>query len=259
MSGYPEDAVRDGLPAPLLTLRYVAETGSTNADLLADPDGPTGEVLVADHQTAGRGRLDRRWEEPPGASIMLSVRLRPSAPVVSWGWLPLVAGVALVDALRAAAPGTPCALKWPNDVLLGDDGRKVAGILAEARGPVAVIGTGCNVSQRADQLPVPTATSLAAEGVDADRSGVLHDLLAGLARWSHALDAAGGDAVAAGLHAAYSERCATLGREVTVTRPHDVLTGRAVRIAPDAGLVLVTAAGETTVLAGDITHLRPSG
>lgn len=258
MTDYPHGAFGDRpLPPPLTSLRHLAETGSTNADLLADPDGPTGEVLVTDHQTAGRGRLDRRWEEPAGASIMLSVRLRPALPPAAWGWLPLLAGIAVVDAVRAAAPDLACALKWPNDVLLGPDARKVAGILAEARGPVAVIGLGCNVGQSAEQLPVPTATSLALEGVVADRAVVLRDLLTGLAASLAALEATGGDAVAAGIHAAYTARCATLGREVTVTRPHDVLTGRAVRIDPRAGLVVATTAGETTVLAGDITHLRP--
>ena len=257
MTDYPASAFGDGaLPPPLTSLRHLAETGSTNADLLGDADGPTGEVLVTDHQTAGRGRLDRRWEEPAGASVMVSVRLRPALPPAAWGWLPLIAGIALVDAVRAAAPGVPCALKWPNDVLLGADGHKVAGILAEARGPVAVLGLGCNVAQTADQLPVPTATSLALEGVTADRAALLRDLLTGLAASLTALEAAAGDAVAAGIHAAYSARCATLGRDVTVTRPHDVLVGRAVRIDPRAGLVVATVDGETTVLAGDITHLR---
>ena len=258
MADYPALDATD-LPAPIGVVRYVAETRSTNADLLGDVDGPTGEVLVTDHQTAGRGRLDRRWEEPAGASVMFSLRLRPHLPPGAWGWLPLVTGIALVDAVRAVAPGVRAGLKWPNDVLLGDGDRKTAGILVEARGPVVVIGAGCNVAQTLDQLPVPTATSLALEGVEVDRSVLLREVLTGLATGVTALERAGGDAVAAGLHAAYTDRCVTLGRDVTVTRPGDEVTGRAVRIDPGAGLVLATAAGEATVVAGDVTHVRPRG
>lgn len=256
---YDLDRVRADLPSPWTQVRYLPETGSTNADLLAAVDGPTGEVLVTGHQTAGRGRLDRVWEEPAGSSLMLSVRLRPAVPPARWGWLPLLAGIAIVDALRLATPALPVALKWPNDVLLGPDGRKVAGILAEARGDVAVIGMGCNVSQTRAQLPVPTATSLVAEGVTVDRSALLRDLLAGLAASLQAFTAARGDAVAAGVYAAYTQRCATVGQQVTVTRAHDVLRGTAVRIDVDAGLVVATDTGETTVLAGDVTHVRPVG
>ena len=111
----------------------VASTGSTNADLLARavaaPDAPEGQVLVAEEQTAGRGRLGRSWTSVPGASLTFSVLLRP-APVQAGrrGWLPLMTGVAVASAVRAVA-GLDAVLKWPNDVLVGD--RKLAGILAE--------------------------------------------------------------------------------------------------------------------------------
>jgi BirA family transcriptional regulator, biotin operon repressor / biotin---[acetyl-CoA-carboxylase] ligase len=245
------------LPGGLGPVRFVPETGSTNADLLADADGPAGEVLVTDHQTAGRGRLDRRWEEPAGSSVMFSVRLRPTFPLSAWGWLPLLAGVALVDGL--AALGADAALKWPNDVLLGPEGRKVAGILAEARGPVAVVGCGCNARQTREQLPVDTATSLALEGVDVERPTLLREVLTAFGRRYAALTDAGGDPVAAGLAADYTAHCATLGRAVTVTRAADVVTGTAVAVDPSAGLVVDTAAGPVTVVAGDVTHLRPAG
>lgn len=244
---------------PLGPVRWVAETGSTNADLLG-ADGPAGEVLVADHQTAGRGRLDRSWEEPAGSSVMFSVRLQPTAPGARWGWLPLLAGVALAEAVGATAPGLAVGLKWPNDVLVGPDLRKVAGILAEARGPVVVIGCGLNVTQDRDALPVPTATSLAAEGVaDVDRTALLRAVLEELGGRFAAWDRADGDPDRSGLLEAYSARCVTLGREVEVTRARDVLHGRAVRITADAGLVVAGPDGETVVLAGDVTHVRPAG
>ncbi len=110
------------------SIRVVASTGSTNADLLAR-GGPEGQVLVAEEQTAGRGRAGRTWVSQPGASLTFSVLLRPaSVPPSARGWLPLLTGVAVAAGVRSAA-GVAARLKWPNDVLVGD--RKLAGILAE--------------------------------------------------------------------------------------------------------------------------------
>jgi BirA family transcriptional regulator, biotin operon repressor / biotin---[acetyl-CoA-carboxylase] ligase len=187
------------------------------------------------------------------------VRLRPTPPPRTWGWLPLLVGVALVDALRTVALSASPSLKWPNDVLVGQPPRKAAGILLEARGEVAVAGFGLNVHQTVDQLPVPTATSLALVGVDVDRSVLLREVLTALAARVSGWEDVDGDAARAGLLEAYTERCSTIGQQVSVTRPGGVLTGRAVRVAPDAGLVVATAAGETTVVAGDVTHVRPVG
>ena len=118
-------------------------------------------MVVAEHQTAGRGRLDRSWETPPRAALTFSVLLRPSVGPEQWPWLPLLTGYAVGTALRDA--GFDAGVKWPNDVLIGD--LKVAGILVERvdtpTGPAAVLGVGLNVSTTAEELPVPTATSLA--------------------------------------------------------------------------------------------------
>jgi BirA family transcriptional regulator, biotin operon repressor / biotin---[acetyl-CoA-carboxylase] ligase len=140
-------------------VRVVEETGSTNADLLAQARSGAGEglVLVAEAQTSGRGRMGRRWISPPRRSLTFSVLLRPAVPAGLLGWLPLLAGVAVASALQQTA-GVDARLKWPNDVLV--DGAKIAGILAERWGSAVVVGTGINVLQRRGELPVPTATSL---------------------------------------------------------------------------------------------------
>ena len=125
-------------------VRSIASTGSTNADLAAaaTAGAASGAVLVADHQSAGRGRFDRRWEAPPGSSVAVSVLLRPAeVPLQRWLWLPLITGVAVAEGLRSAA-GVDATVKWPNDVLI--EGRKVCGILSERVDDAAVIGMGIN-------------------------------------------------------------------------------------------------------------------
>jgi BirA family biotin operon repressor/biotin-[acetyl-CoA-carboxylase] ligase len=241
-------------------LQVVVETGSTNADLREAARAGTakaGQVLVAIHQRAGRGRLDRRWESEPGTGLTFSVLVDPSpvAPAL-WGWLPLLAGLAVAEGARAATD-VALRVKWPNDVQ-SVDGRKVAGILSErvdtSDGPRAVIGVGLNVSSTADQLPVPTAGSLAMAGGRVDDPGailgsVLTRLDARLAAWR----AADGDALAAGLLDAYAAASVTLGADVTVTLPGgDLLAGNALRVDPDGSLVLRTIDGECNVAAGDV-------
>src|ERR1700712_3042088 len=148
----------------------VAETGSTNADLIARAaagEDIVGAVLVAEHQTAGRGRNGRTWTAVPGAQLTVSVGVSTDdIPTTAWGWIPLAAGVAVVEAV-AATTGVRVGLKWPNDVLAVPPARgKVAGILAEvttAR-PVVVVGIGINVSLTAEELPDPVATSLSPLG-----------------------------------------------------------------------------------------------
>jgi BirA family biotin operon repressor/biotin-[acetyl-CoA-carboxylase] ligase len=165
---------------PDLTVEVVDSLGSTNAEVArrAVEGAPDGLVVVADHQTGGRGRLDRTWESPAGTSVTFSILLRPESPTRSWPWLPLLTGYAVDKALRAS--GLEAGVKWPNDVLVGD--KKVAGILVERvetpDGPAAVVGVGINVSLTADELPVPTATSLELElGRPVDRTDVLVECL----------------------------------------------------------------------------------
>ena len=143
-------------------VRAVAETGSSNADLLAvaGAGAAEGTVLVAEAQTAGRGRLGRRWASPPRTGLTFSVLLRPGGvPAARLGWLPLLAGVAAAASVRAVA-AVDATLKWPNDVLAGE--KKLGGILAERSGTAVVVGIGINVWQaRADLPPDAAATSVA--------------------------------------------------------------------------------------------------
>ncbi|MBO0919003.1 biotin--[acetyl-CoA-carboxylase] ligase [Streptomyces laculatispora] len=261
-------ALRRGLLRPdglWSTLDVVDTTGSTNSDLAGRAAGLTeGAVLVAEEQTAGRGRLDRTWTAPARSGLFLSVYLTPGAvPVQRWGWLPLLTGVAVAAGLAKSA-GVDTALKWPNDILVTIEGeeRKTGGILAERAGDGVVIGIGLNVSLRADELPAPTAASLALAGaVSTDRETLLRGVLRSLEHWYGKWRAADGDAAASGLQEAYVAGCATLGRSVRAQLPGDrTLTGEAVAIDGDGRLVLSTGDGlQEPVSAGDIVHLRGAG
>ncbi|SEF78514.1 BirA family transcriptional regulator, biotin operon repressor / biotin-[acetyl-CoA-carboxylase] ligase [Actinacidiphila yanglinensis] len=257
------------------SLEVVEATGSTNSDLSAQAarGAPEGAVLVAEEQTSGRGRLERRWSAPARSGLFFSVLLRPGEAVATadgirgpvpghrWGWLPLLAGVATATALSRAA-GVDTALKWPNDLLVTVDGeeRKAGGILAERVGESAVVvGIGVNVSLRAEELPVPTATSLALAGAPGtDRDPLLRAVLRSLADWYDAWRAEGGDPAASRLQQTYAAGCATLGRQVRAELPGGrELSGTAVAVDGDGRLVIAGAHGEQPVGAGDVVHLRP--
>ncbi|RKE09423.1 biotin--[acetyl-CoA-carboxylase] ligase [Catellatospora citrea] len=239
------------------------ETGSTNADAAAAAreGAAEGLVVTADAQTAGRGRLGRTWVSPPRAGLAVSVLLRPASDVSGWGWLPLLGGVALAEAVRAVT-GLEPALKWPNDLLIG--GRKCAGLLAEVPVPGAVvIGIGLNVSLRPEELPetptgLPATSLLLAGATEADRTALLTALLERLGAHYDAWQAAGGDPDKSGLRDAYLRMCATLGRQVSVMLPGGTtdLTGEAVTVDTEGRLVVRTATGDRPVAAGDVVHLR---
>ena len=193
-------------------------TPSTNAAVAerARAGEDQGLVVVTEHQTAGRGRLDRAWETPARSSLTFSVLLQPDVPPEDWPWLPLLTGYAVQAALADRLPDI--ALKWPNDVLV--EARvglaQVAGILVERietdRGPMAVVGVGINVSQTLDELPVALATSVELEtGEPVDRTGLLGQVLGSL----HGLQGLLEDTDA--LRAAYADVCVTLGRTWTST------------------------------------------
>ena len=224
------------VPAPgefrFTDVRRFEEIDSTNRYLLdeARAGAPDFAVAVADHQTAGRGRMGRTWEAPAGAALLCSVLLRPDLPPER---LHLVtAAVAL--AARDALDGKPD-LKWPNDLLVDD--RKLAGVLAEADLPAVVVGIGINVTW--------APPGAACVGPDADRDAVL-------SRFLHALDALYGrwDEVAA----RYRDECATVGRRVRVELADETFEGVAEDLTPDGHLVV---AGRV-VHAGDVVHLRPT-
>lgn len=250
--------LREALSPRWTRVDVVDSTDSTNADLLADTSAPDRSLLVAEHQLAGRGRFDRTWTSPPRAGLTFSVLLRPSVPMADWGWLPLLAGVALREAV-ADVTGLESALKWPND-LLAADGRKLAGILAQTAGPVVVVGIGLNVSLDDQELPVDTATSLLLAGTDRiDRTALLAQILrrtdARYAQWTDC----GGDAAACGLAEAYRSACTTLGRVVQVRLAgDDVVEGTAIDVDELGRLLVRTAAGDQAVGAGDVEHLRPA-
>ncbi|MFE9652889.1 biotin--[acetyl-CoA-carboxylase] ligase [Micromonospora sp. NPDC006431] len=263
---------------PWRRLELRAETGSTNADAVeaARAGEPEGLVVVAERQTAGRGRRGRVWQSPPRAGIATSVLLRPGetvaerdwspVPSLRYGWLPLLAGVALVEAVARLAE-LDAHLKWPNDLLV--DGAKCAGVLAEAvpgdapdQPPAIVVGIGLNVTLHADELPEnPTglpATSLQLAGAAAtDRDPLLRALLRSLSDWYDRWRSAGGDAVASGLRDAYLAACATVGRQVRVLLPDGrEVHGTATGVDPDGQLLVDGPAGELRLAAGDVLHVR---
>jgi BirA family biotin operon repressor/biotin-[acetyl-CoA-carboxylase] ligase len=241
-------------------VRVVEETGSTNDDLAAAArrgEAAPGDVLVADLQTAGRGRLGRRWQAPARSSLAVSVLVEPDVRRERWGWLPLLTGVAVATAVERVS-GVTATLKWPNDVRVGE--RKLAGLLAEAVPDAAgtphavVLGIGLNTTLTEAERPVPEATSLLLEGATVnDRTPVLAEVLRRLAAQLTAFTQAGGDAAAAGLADAYAARCATLGTHVRVELPGgQAREGVADRIDEDGRLVV----GGEPVSAGDVTSLR---
>jgi len=239
-----------------------ASTSSTNQDLAEAARGgaPEGTVHATDHQTAGRGRLDREWEAPPGTGLTLSVLLRPTAvPDAQWTWIPLLAGVAVAEAVTAVSPGLDVRLKWPNDVEVvraDGAGRKLAGILVERvetpTGPAAVVGMGLNVAMSSEQLPVPHATSLAVEGVDIDASVVRQALLERLdavyGQWRSEAGNAG-----QGLRDTYLDWSGTVGQDVVVSKSDGTsISGPATDIDEFGRLIV----GGQPVGAGDVTHVR---
>lgn len=259
-------ALRDVLVhSPWQRIDVVAETGSTNADLIARAaagEDIGGAVLIAEHQTAGRGRNGRTWTAVPGAQISMSVGVSVDGiPSASWGWIPLIAGLAVLDAVGPVS-GVAAGLKWPNDVLARPPAQgKLAGILAEvaAPAPAVVVGIGLNVSFNADELPDPGATSLLVlGGRPTDRRDLIVAILEGLERRLAGLRAAQG--ADAALIAEYTARSLTVGARVRATMPGDrEVVGDAKNVDDQGRLVIDTGTETVVVSAGDIVHLRPLG
>lgn len=206
-------------------VRRLPEVGSTNrvAADLARAGAGDGLVVVADQQTAGRGRRGRAWESRPGTALLVSVLLRPAPVLVT-----LAAGLAAADAC-AAVSGVQPALKWPNDLLLGE--AKLGGILAEVVGDAVVVGLGVNLSW------APAGAAVLGPGID--RDALLHAYLGALECHGDVLSR-------------YRERCSTLGRYVTVELPVGTVEGVAEAVDDDGRLVV----GGRAVAAGDVVHLR---
>lgn len=263
---------------PWRDVRVLGATGSTNRDAadLARQGAATGTAVLAHEQTQGRGRLQRGWVSPPGASLSLSVVLRPSAPDRTWGWLPLLTGVAVLQGVRdvlteQGAGGPALGLKWPNDLVVDGPDRgggpgpgKWGGILAERLdgplGAVAVVGIGLNLALEADELPTPSATSLALElaGTVPRREVLAAAVLSRAATCFQRWDASGGDAAGCGLLTAYRASCLTLGRDVRVELPRGAERGRAIDVDPSGRLVVAGAGGQRAYSSGEVVHLRPA-
>lgn len=238
------------------SIDVVETTGSTNADVadLARAGTAEGHVLVAGEQSAGRGRLDRSWMSPRGSSLSISMLLRPEPDFRYWGWLSLLAGMAVAAALSEIAPEPSLVqLKWPNDVLI--EGGKVCGILSERvehpGGALAVVGVGLNVDQALEDLPVPTATSLALSGFPVDRNaivgGILRRVEAFYGEWQQA----------GSLMQEYRRHCASVGAELSITvSPEVEVRGRGHGVDEFGRLQVSTTTGIQTFAVGDVVHAR---
>ncbi len=277
---------------------FLERAGSTNDELRIAATGadastwPHGAVVVTDEQTAGRGRLGRSWLAPSGKTLAISLLLRPgdgrapALPLEAYGWIPLIAGAAMTEAVRreldaaraarldetaddgdADGPGLlDVELKWPNDVLVS--GYKVCGILSELLPPEpgeaapagVVVGAGLNLTLDEHDLPTLTSTSLLlASGRRPDADAVLADYLAGFLELFDAYRAAGGDAAASGIAARVASLCGTIGEEVRVELPGGrMLLGTAEGLDPDGRLLVLDRESDESqaVAAGDVTHLR---
>jgi BirA family biotin operon repressor/biotin-[acetyl-CoA-carboxylase] ligase len=250
--------------------RWTAETGSTNSDALAALGaGATDVVIGSDHQSAGRGRLDRSWESPVGASILMTLGTTRVEVEPTRHLLVTAAALAAIDACEQVTGFRP-GLKWPNDLVAVGAGQgggdlKLAGVLAEVhdlgdgrQGTVVGIGLNCNWSD----VGIPEelegiATSLdLVTGSPVDREALCVAIVREAEDRFEALAAPGGTESTVG---GAREESATLGCEVRVELPGEELTGRAVDLDEVGALVVETSEGtRRSVVAGDVIHLRPS-
>ena len=235
---------------------YLEQTGSTNTDLVsavtAAPENyPHLSVLVAAAQTAGRGRSGRAWVSPLGKSLAISVLVKPDGwSTAQFGWLPLVAGVAMRRAVQAALREKHVGLKWPNDVQV--EGKKISGILSELLPGASgvVIGAGINLTLERDELPIPESTSLLLEGSEISADEFLETYLRELSTLLENFHEA---------QKAVRTECTTVGLTVRAIFPDESeLVGLATGI-DDSGRLLISVQGQdqlTAVSAADIQHLR---
>jgi BirA family biotin operon repressor/biotin-[acetyl-CoA-carboxylase] ligase len=228
----------------------VEVTGSTQDDLLnriAKSEARIGDVLVTDYQSAGRGRLDRKFEAPATSALLFSFYIEPKREQSEWSLLPLIVGLSASHALSAIDPRIQSSLKWPNDLHIS--GLKVGGIIAHAITEGVVIGVGINVGMTESELPTAQATSLALKNFgELNRNTILAAFLNEfedlLARWE-----AGED-----LRHLYLERCSSIGVRVEAELPGGVKkSGVATNITPQGELILEDG---SRITVGDIVHLR---
>ncbi len=244
-------AVINGKIAPYWRVSVVDVTESTQndlKDLLSSHRAHIGDVIAAEYQSAGRGRLDRTFSAPSHSALLFSFLITPSRAKSSWGWIPLLASVAIVETLRGIDASAEVTIKWPNDILFGE--KKVAGLLCETIAGEVIVGVGINVSMAEKELPVSHATSLFLEGFNnLDRDFLLIEILNNFSRRFQEWDS-GSDEVAA----TYRKFSSTLGRQVRIESPRGTLIeGIATGISVAGELVLGDGAH---VSVGDVVHLR---
>jgi BirA family biotin operon repressor/biotin-[acetyl-CoA-carboxylase] ligase len=228
----------------------VEVTGSTQDDLtqlVADKKAKSGEVITSEYQSAGRGRLDRKFDAPATSALMFSFYVEPLRDKSDWSFLPLLTGLSVIFSLTTLDPEFSPTLKWPNDILIGDG--KVGGIIAQASGEGVVIGVGINVGMSQEELPVVTATSLALHNFSTlDRNLILSTFLTTFEelfeRWRNGED----------LRHLYKETSATIGHDIRIEHPDGShKNGKAVDVTPAGELILEDG---SRVTVGDIVHLR---
>jgi len=235
------------LITPYWRVSVVELTGTTQGDLVQrvrDGNAQVGDVLVADFQTAGRGRLDRSFDAPPGTALLFSFYIEPQRNRDDWGWISLIAGYSVAQSLHAFH----ATVKWPNDILIGD--KKVSGLIAEVVGDGVVIGIGVNVAMEQDQLPVETATSLLIEGgVDLTRDEILCEILEEFeehfVQWDQGIDE---------VQPLYMHLSATLGKDVRVDYPGGGSHLAVAESISDIGALILD--DGTHVQSADVIHLR---
>ena len=233
-----QDAVAEYWP----DVRWVASTGSTNADLLKD--GEPGTVLIADEQVDAKGRLGRHWVSPKGAQLAMSMVVdnrNGADELLNFGLLSIAPGLAVTDVVPEAQ------LKWPNDVQIR--GKKIAGILSALDLPKVVVGIGINVALREDELPTPTSTALNLEGIQVEFDDFAIDILTAMgqrfAQWKESDPQLLED---------YRAVCTTIGQHVRLEL-HDRHVHGVVEGVNEAGEVIIDG---TAYAVGDVHHLRPS-
>jgi BirA family biotin operon repressor/biotin-[acetyl-CoA-carboxylase] ligase len=259
MAHNPYAQIENGQPGRVgCLIHYIEETPSTQevARALAADGAPQGTVVIAERQSAGRGRMGRGWHSPPGVNLYMTVILRPRIPLSQVAQLSLVAGVAVAEAMETAAPGI-VRLKWPNDVWLA--GRKAGGIIAEAvtdqksRLACVLLGIGLNLNLSIEQIPPELrerATSVfIATGKRCDRAALANSLFLRLDSRYMETETYGFAAV----REAWERYSALTGKRVTVVDAGTRIAGTVAGIDPDGALLLDTADGRRRIVAGDVT------
>lgn len=243
-----ESAINATLRGSYWRVSVFQTVASTQTALIGKDNLKHGDVFVTEHQSAGRGRLDRTFEATESSALLFSLYLKPKLNKMEWSAIPLLAGLSLVTALTELDKTIAISLKWPNDLLIGE--KKVAGILAEASADGVIVGIGLNVEMAESELPVPTATSLKLENfAELNRNAILPEILRNFALNIELWESGSQD-----LFEQYRQTSSTLGKEVEIHLPSgEIISSKATGITTLGELLLANGA---RVNVGDVIHLR---